>query len=73
MEIIIQNVTGSQNQAAKLLDSGVVIYDDGQISHILFEKQMNKQVFVRPEKKASETQSESRPVKKNKRKSAKEA
>lgn len=65
MKVIITNATGSQKHEALLdKDSGVIEYKDGDISHVLFEKQMNKTIQVmkdapkiEPKPEASEEQS----------------
>jgi hypothetical protein len=47
MKIIVTNATGSQKQEALLdKDSGVIEFNDGEISHVLHEKNMSKTIFV---------------------------
>lgn len=44
-KILISNVTGSQKEVATLhVTSGIVEFKDGSISHLLFEKQMQKTI-----------------------------
>lgn len=53
MKVTITNATGSQKQEALLdKDSGVIEYPNGEISHVLYEKQFNKSIFVVKEQKA---------------------
>lgn len=77
MKVIITNATGSQHEEALLdKDSGVIEFKSGEISHVLFEKQFNKRIFVVNEKveakdekiEASPEQSEPVQTKKPRRK-----
>lgn len=47
MKVYIQNATGSQKAEAMLdKDSGVIEFKNGEISHVLFEKQSGKTIFA---------------------------
>jgi hypothetical protein len=73
MKVIVTNVTGSSVREALLdKDSGVLEFKDGEISHVLYEKQMNKSIHVvkdapkvepRPEEPAPASEEQSKPVK----------
>lgn len=55
MEVTVTNTTGSQNEEALLdKDSGVLEFKDGRISHVLFELNFNKQIYVVKEVKKEE-------------------
>jgi hypothetical protein len=46
MKITITNATGSQKDEAELdPTSGVIVFESGEISHVLFEKNFNKTIF----------------------------
>lgn len=56
MKIIVTNATRSQKLEALLdKDSGVIEFKDGEISHVLHEKSMNKTIFVVKEAKKEES------------------
>lgn len=64
MKVFIQNTTKSQRVAAILdKDSGVITYPDGVVSHILFEKQMQKEIYVYDESIHDELCGIKKPVK----------
>lgn len=47
MRVIVSTSTSSFSVPAELeLSSGVLIYESGEISHVLFEKQFNKKIEV---------------------------
>ncbi len=53
MKVIIANATGSQVEEALIdKDSGVIEFKSGDISHVLYEKQLGKtiKVYVEPRK-----------------------
>jgi hypothetical protein len=55
MKVTITNVTGSQKEEALLdKDSGVIEFKSGEISHVFYEKQLNKSIFVVKEAKKEE-------------------
>jgi hypothetical protein len=70
MNVLVKNVTGSQQQKAFLhVESGVLALDDGEFSHIQYEKTMGKSISVIKEenKEVSSTeQSKARPKSKSK-------
>lgn len=76
MKITVTSATGISCEALLDKDSGVIEFKDGEISHVLFEKQFNKKIMVlkdapkeEPESSVpSAEQSEPRPAKKTKRK-----
>lgn len=50
MKIIVRNATGSQELKATLhVQSGVIQFEDGEISHVSNEKQLNKTIRVSEE------------------------
>lgn len=64
MKVIVTNVTGSQKQEGLLdKDSGVIEYTTGEITHVLYEKQMNKTIFVVKEAKREEVKPQAEEVK----------
>lgn len=81
MKVLIVNPTGSQKLEALLdKDSGVIEFANGEISHVLHEKNMYKTIFVvkdepkpKPVEKAETLIEQSAPIaeKPNKRKSSK--
>jgi hypothetical protein len=69
MKVIVTSVTGSSVREALLdKDSGVLEFKDGEISHVLYEKQLNKSIHVvkdaPKESPASEEQSKTVKAKK---------
>lgn len=46
MKVIIKTPTGIGREALIDKDSGVLEYQDGEISHVLFEKQMQRTIHV---------------------------
>lgn len=72
MEIIIKNITGSQVLKAFLyVESGVIVFETGEVSHIISEKSFNKEITVYKEvvkQSASTVQSEPVKTVKTKRK-----
>lgn len=65
MEIIIKNITGSQVLKAFLyVESGVIVFETGEVSHIISEKNFNKEITVYKEvSKQSASIVQSEPVK----------
>lgn len=71
MDVIVKNVTGSQQQKAVLyVESGVLAFDDGEFSHVQYEKTMGKSISVIKEgpvkEQPSAEQSKARPKSKSK-------
>lgn len=73
MKVIITSVTGANKQEALLdKDSGIIEYKNGEISHVLYEKQFNKSIFVVKDapkeepKKVEASEEQSKPVGKKK-------
>lgn len=74
MKVLITNVTGSQkNHAVLHVSSGVIELEGGEISHIIFEKHMNKTIVeykeprpepVKEEVKESSSEQSKEPKKK---------
>lgn len=61
MKVTVKNVTGSQNEEALLdKDSGVLEFKDGRISHVLFELNFQKQIFVMKDAKKEEVKEEAK-------------
>jgi hypothetical protein len=59
MKVIVTNVTGSQKEEALLdKDSGVLEFKSGEISHVFYEKTMNKSIYVVKEAKREEVKQE---------------
>lgn len=54
MKVIVTTATGREEEALLDKDSGVLEFKDGEISHILFEKQFNKKIMVYVEPKKEE-------------------
>lgn len=67
MKVVITNVTGSVVEHASLhIQSGVLQFDSGEISHVLYEKQFNKLIKI-----VEEATAESRSELKNEKQSFK--
>jgi hypothetical protein len=54
INIIVSNVTRSSVRPAVLKESGIIEYLDGEISHIIHEKQMNKDICIHKEPEKTE-------------------
>lgn len=57
MKVIVTSATGAIKEEALLnKESGVLEFESGEISHILYEKNLNKTIFAVKEEKKKEVE-----------------